>query len=692
MKLLIVESPTKAKTIESYLKNDFKVLSTRGTLRDLAKRGVGAFGVDLKNDFNPIYVVEPEKETILKELKRAAKHASDILIATDPDREGEAIAWHIADLLSLPTDKENRVVFHEITKQQIIKQLDNPRKIDLNLVHSQETRRIIDRIIGFRLSVLAKSKIGGKSAGRVQTVALKLICDLEDLINNFVPTKYYEIILYAPKNDNFSPKDQTSYLFSGTYQNVKAIDIDEQLRNKIISEATNPFTVTDIKTRVVETKSKPPFITSTIQQEAFNHFGYPAKKTMSVLQSLFEGVMINGEQVGLITYMRTDSKRLSPEFLAQAKDYVTTNFGSEYVTDYTLQSSKVKIQDAHEAIRPTSLAFDPKTIKAYLDTPSFNLYRLIYERSIQTVIKPSLTEVTDVIISSNGHHFVVTGKKNIFQGCLVYSPVKDTVIPSFTPGEVFSNLKLIDTFKETKPPARYTEASLIKKLEELGIGRPSTYATTMQSIKNRDYATISDKHFLPTALGIKTVAKLNEFFNDIINVKYTSTLEHSLDEISLANINYKTYLHEFYDNFNSLYEIARVKMDNSKVTQTNKICPECGAKLVRRLGRYGEFVSCGAYPKCKYIEQDEPEEVKLCPKCGSNLVTRIGRYGKFTACSNYPDCDYNVNNNILDKVCPECGKPLIKRRGRFGEFIACTGYPSCKYIERARRKSKETEE
>ncbi len=603
MKLVIVESPTKAKTIENYLGQDYKVVSTKGAMRDLAYTGKGGFGVDVENDFKPNYKLIDGKDTILKELKKF-KDKSSIILATDPDREGEAIAWHIAMLLDLDLNLNNRVAFQEITKDKILNEINNLRQIDTNLVKSQEVRRILDRIIGFSLSNIVQSKVGGRSAGRVQSVALKLVVDLEREIQAFIPEEYFEIKAYKPNLDNKIDIENNIYLFSADYINIKPIDIKEDIANKILNEAKNPFKVVSVNERISESRPKIPFITSSIQQESFNKFGYSTKKTMLILQNLFEGKEINGELTGLITYIRTDSTRLSDDFCHMAEDLIVKDFGKDYLAGYKNKvKNNKKIQDAHEAIRPAFLKFVPDMIKKYLEKDEYNIYKLIYERTLSAFMKPSKTKVIDYIFESNTHQFKAVSKKNIFKGNQIFDKITDTLIPSYNIGDVIDDFKIVKTLKETKPKARYTEASLIKKIEEEGIGRPSTYATIISTLKSRNYVEIENKYMIPTNLGILANDKLLEYFDNIINVGYTSKMETTLDEIADGNTDYLKLLKSFYDDFSKLVLKAKENMEKAKPIQVGKTCPECGGDLIYKRSKFGQFIGCSNYPNCNYIEK-----------------------------------------------------------------------------------------
>lgn len=603
MKLVIVESPTKAKTIENYLGKDYKVVSTKGALRDLAYTGKGGFGVDINNNFKPNYKLIDGKETILKDLKKF-KDKSSIILATDPDREGEAIAWHIAELLGLDINLKNRVAFQEITKDKILSEINNLRQIDINLVRSQEVRRILDRIIGFSLSNIVQTKVGGRSAGRVQSVALKLVVELEKEILAFVPEKYFDIKLYKPIDNKPIDIENNIYLFSADYINIKPIDIKEDIANKILKEAKNPFKVVAINERIANSKAKIPYITSSIQQESFNKYGYSTKKTMLILQNLFEGKEIFGELTGLITYIRTDSTRLSDDFCSIAEDKILKDFGSDYLEKYKNKIKKgKKIQDAHEAIRPASLKYDPESIKKYLEKDEYNIYKLIYERTLSVFMKPSKTKIIDYIFESNTHQFKATSKKNIFKGNQIFEKISDAVIPDYKIGDMIDDFEIVKTLKQTKPKSRYTEASLIKKIEEEGIGRPSTYATIISTLKSRNYVEVENKYMIPTKLGILANDKLLEYFANIINISYTSKMETKLDEIAEGDIDYIKLLTDFYNGFSKLVLNAKENMEKASPIEVGRNCPNCGEKLIYKRSKFGQFIGCSNYPNCNYIEK-----------------------------------------------------------------------------------------
>ena len=684
--LVIVESPSKSKTIEKYLGEDYIVTSSKGHIRDLATTGKGGLGVDVENGFKPNYVISKDKKDVVKELKKFVKDADYVYLATDPDREGEAISWHLADVLGIDMDLMNRVVFHEVTKKAVIGALEHPRKIDQNLVKSQETRRVLDRIIGFKLSKLLQKKIKSKSAGRVQSVALRLICEREKEIEAFIPEEYWKVKAKFNK-DSIDFEAELA-----KYKNKKIELHNQEETEKVYASLDKMFTVSDLKKTKKKRSSKAPFITSTLQQEASSKLNFKAKKTMQIAQKLYEGIDIGEETVGLITYMRTDSIRLSDDFIQESRQYIEEKYGKKYVGSVKVSKKKDNVQDAHEGIRPTSIKRTPESMKPYLKADEYKLYAFIYTRAMASLMAPAQFNATTISLDNNGYEFKASGSTIDFDGYLrVYSPYEkqsDELLPEVTVSEQLPSLDVQKTQHFTKPPARYSEAKLIKELEELGIGRPSTYASIIDTIVTRRYVETIDKAFKPTESGILTNDKLVQFFDNIINVEYTAKMEQELDEIAEGEDNYVHALTTFEEKFEPLLEKAYEDMEQIQPEKTGEKCPECGGDLVIRKGRYGDFVACSNYPKCKYVKK-EPQEVQetgeVCPKCGSPMVYKMGRYGRFEACSNYPECKYIKNSKkaepvMTDEVCPNCGSPIVIKRGRFGEFKACSNYPKCKTI------------
>ena len=662
-KLVIVESPSKSHTIEKYLGSDFKVVSSKGHIRDLATKGKYGLGIDVDGDFTPDYVEIKGKKKLIDELKKDVKASDFVYLATDPDREGEAISWHLYDVLKLKDSNYKRIVFNEITKNAILESFNHARLIDKDLVNSQETRRMLDRIIGFRLSKLMQAKTDGSSAGRVQSVALKLVVDREREIEAFNPEEYWTITAVFP--------DFEAELFN---YNHKKIEIHDELEaNEILDKLARSFKLESVEEKEKKKESKYPYITSTLQQDASNKFGMSSKKTMMIAQKLYEGVELEDETVGLITYMRTDSVRFSDEFIKSTYKFIETKYGHEYVGHVKVAKKNDNVQDAHEAIRPTSINRTPESVRPYLSNDEFKIYRLIYYRALASLMKEAKVLATTIILDNNNYQFKATGQVIVFDGYLkVYSEYEDSedkALPSFE-GNKSSVLVSTDITKEqhfTKPPARYTEARLIKEMEELGIGRPSTYATIMETLKTRGYTKMEDKKFVPTEVGIEITDKLQEFFSHIINVEYTANMEENLDEIAEGKMDYKKTLRDFYNDFEPSVKEAFSEMEKKAPEQTGEDCPECGSPLVIRKGKYGEFVACSNYPTCKYIKQEKKEIVEICkcPHCGGMIIEKKSHRGKvFYGCNNYPKCKTAYWDKPTGETCPECGGAVLEKNGK----------------------------
>ena len=666
--LVIVESPSKSKTIEKYLGKDYKVTSSKGHICDLATTGKEGLGVDVENNFEPTYKINKDKKTVVKELKQMVEDADFVYLATDPDREGEAIAWHLANQLELDLNENNRIVFNEITKGAVNKALEEPRTVDMALVKSQETRRILDRIIGFKLSKLMQKKIGSKSAGRVQSIALRMICDKEKEIAAFIPDEYWTIraILEQGLETNLVK-----------YKDKKLEIKSEQEAQDIYNALSKEYRLVDISEKQKKRSANLPFITSTLQQEASNKLNFSAKRTMMVAQTLYEGVEIDGGAQGLITYMRTDSTRLSKDFVDAANAKIESEYGKQYLGNYRVKNDE-NSQDAHEAIRPTSLENEPDKIKQYLTNDQYKVYKMIYARALASLMADAQTMSVTYSFDNNDYLFTISGSKLEFDGFLkvykAYDSSKDVILPKLNKDDV---LKAEDVVKEqhfTEPPARYTEAKLIKALEEEGVGRPSTYAMIIDTIQKRGYVQLKrasetgkTKYFFPTEQGTLTDDKLRDFFSNVINVKYTAQMESKLDDIADNKIDNVEELKKFYAEFQPLVENAYEKMEKVEPEKTGEVCPDCGGDVLIRWGRFGKFKCCSNFPTCKWhegmVKKDPPEPV--------------------------------------GRDCPECGKPLIKRKSRFGNyFIGCSGYPKCRYLEkiageeinRKKKKSEEDEE
>ncbi len=659
--LVIVESPSKSKTIEKYLGQDYKVVSSKGHIRDLATTGKYGLGVDVDNDFKPNYIPIAGKQKTISDLKKLVKDSEMIYLATDPDREGEAISWHLKEALGIKDKEYERVLFHEITKDKVIEAFKEPRKIDYDLVKSQETRRILDRIIGFRLSKLMQSKTGGKSAGRVQSVALKLIVDREREIEAFNSEEYWTITSVF---DEFEAE-----LFNYKGEEIKLSNEEET--DNVINSLGKDFKVLSIEQKEKNKKAKPPFITSTMQQDASNKLGFNAKKTMSLAQKLYEGIDIGSETVGLITYMRTDSIRLSDQYIKEGYKYINDTYGKEYVGYVKTTKKKDNVQDAHEAIRPTSVFRTPEKMKEFLTKDEFKLYELIYYRALASIMADAKVNATTIILRNNDYDFKATGQVLIYDGYLkVYKEFEnseDKILPKLSENEILNALEINKEQHFTQPPARYTEAKLIKEMEELGIGRPSTYATVIDTIKEREYVDLVDKKFVPTKVGIETTDKLQEFFSGIINVEYTANMESDLDKIAEEKEDNIKVLHEFYDSFEPLVKKAFGEMEKNAPEQTGENCPECGNPLVIRKGKYGEFTACSNYPTCKYIKKEEKEinEIVKCPECGGMIVEKKSKRGKvFYGCNNYPKCKVATWDIPTGEKCPKCGKLLVQKNNK----------------------------
>ena len=658
--LVIVESPAKSKTIEKYLGSNYHVVSSKGHIRDLATTGKYGLGIDIEEGFKPNYVPIKGKKKDIAALKKLASSSDKVILATDPDREGEAISWHLYDELGLDEEKSERVVFNEITKDVVIDAINHPRKIDMDLVKSQETRRMLDRIIGFRLSKLMQRKTGGKSAGRVQSVALKLIVDREREILAFVPEEYWTI------EADFKTFKASLEKYLGKKVEIK----NEVEADEILNKLSLSFKIDSVEEKEKLKKPKDPFRTSTLQQMAANRLNFSSSKTMQIAQKLYEGMNIGSETVGLITYMRTDSTRLSDVFVNDTKNYIKGKYGAEYVGSVKASKEPKGAQDAHEAIRPTSIMRTPESIKEYLSNDEYKLYRLIYIRSLAYLMSSAKTLATTVNLENNGYMFKATGSVLKFDGYLkVYSEYEDNedvILPDFK--NYNSDVVIADKIEKfqhfTKPAPRYTEASLIKEMESLGIGRPSTYATIMKTILDRGYVKLEDKKFFPTDIGFETTDKLQEFFSNIVNVEYTANMETELDEIADHKINNVEVLQKFYDEFSPLVDKAFKEMEKKEPVKTGEVCPECGSDLVVRKGKYGEFVACSNYPTCKYVKKEvkEVKSVAKCPKCGHDIIERKTKKGKaFYGCSNFPKCKYATWYEPTGENCPNCQNLLVTK-------------------------------
>lgn len=702
--LVIVESPSKSKTIEKYLGDDFQVVSSKGHIRDLATTGKGGLGIDIENNFTPTYKISSDKRAVVKELKALAKKSDHVYLASDPDREGEAIAWHLAQVLELDMENDNRIIFNEITKKAVLEAFQHPRTIDQDLVKSQEARRMLDRIIGFKLSKLLQSKIKSKSAGRVQSVALRLIVERENEIRRFKSEEYWTLHANVKKDNK---------AFSAQLIKIdgKKAKLKTQEETDAIIARLNEFHVASIEKKVRKKEAKMPFITSTLQQEASTKLGYGAKKTMQIAQKLYEGIALGGHTEGLISYMRTDSTRLSQVFVNDAFAYIESEFGKEY-KGKARQKNDEHAQDAHEAIRPTNIHNTPEKVKQYLTNEQYRLYKLIYARAVASLMAASKSNVVNAIIRSDNCDFSANGSILAFDGYLKmygdYESTKDEMLPELIENELLKQVELEGKQHFTEPPLRYSEARLIKELEEKGIGRPSTYAIIIDTLQARGYVSLErqsegskTKVFVPSEQGELTDEKLQEFFSSIINVTYTADMEEHLDEIAAGDRNNIEEVRTFYEKFEPLLDEAYEKMEKKELERTGEACPDCGAELVYRNGRFGRFISCINFPSCRFTKSEEEEanaSDEVCPKCGGKMVSKKGRYGAFLACSNYPDCKYIKSTKQKEEpkptgeLCPDCGHELVERKSRFGTtFVGCSNYPKCRYIKKTPKAAKADE-
>jgi len=692
--LIIVESPAKARTIKNFLGKDYEVIASKGHIRDLPKN---SFGIKIEdNKFIPQYRVSSDHKDVVKILKEKAKKAKNIYIATDEDREGEAIGYHIAKIIGKDPSKLPRIVFHEITKTAIKNALKNPRVIDLNRVNAQQARRLLDRIVGYKLSPLLNKKIlKGLSAGRVQSAALKLVVDREREIKEFKPKEYWSI------EGIFKNVEGNLIKYNG--KKLEKFDIkNEEEATKIVNELKDlEYIVKELETKTSTVKSPAPFMTSTLQQVASSELGFSPRKTMQIAQKLYEGVKTPVGEMGVITYMRTDSLNIADEARKMAIKFIKENISPEYAEEKVYTTKNKSAQEAHEAIRPVDVRLTPNDLKNYLKPDELKLYTLIFNRFLASQMKDAKFETQNIYISNQKGEFKISGRKLIFDGFYkVYGkPSANTLLPEFKKNEKLKPQKIKKTQHFTKPPERYTEASLIKKLESLGIGRPSTYAPTITLLQNRKYVEIKDKKLYPTEIAFDVIKILEEHFPDIVDANFTANMEEMLDDIANAKKDWQEVLREFYNPFMELIEKGYKEIPSQKISKPiDETCPLCGEVLVIRKGRFGEFIGCSAYPKCKYTRPLEKEEKKVdikCEKCGANMVIKRGKNGEFLACSNYPTCKNTkpLNEEILEDVkCPECGGDIVKRHSKKGEFYGCKNYPNCNFISKYRPVNKKCPE
>jgi DNA topoisomerase-1 len=685
-KLVIVESPAKAKTIQKYLGSGYNVIASMGHVRDLPEKRLS---VDVKHDFKPKYEIIKGKEKLVKELKEKAEKSESVLLATDPDREGEAISWHLAYILGLNTEDKNRVTFNEITKSGVQAGMEHPRSIDLNLVNAQQARRILDRLVGYKLSPFLSQKIRhGLSAGRVQSVAVRIIVDREEKIHAFVPEEYWTI------DAKFFPKGSRKVFSASLYgdENGKIKISNKEEADRILADLEGAeYTVSNVKKGTRRRSPVPPFSTSTMQQEASRKLGFQARRTMRAAQELYEGVEIEGlGATGLITYMRTDSLRISEEAIQAAAEYIRGRWGEKYLPEAPRHyKSRANAQDGHEAIRPTNPTLSPDKIKDSLSSDQYKLYRLVWERFLASQMANCVQKTVQADIQAKNYLFKASGYTVAFDGFTVLyqeSKEQEEKAGGSLP-ELVKDLPL--RLKEikgdqhfTQPPARYTEASLIKTLEENGIGRPSTYAATISTITGRGYVVRDGKALKPTELG-ETVTKLmKERFPKIVNVKFTAQVENDLDDVMKGKTDWIQELHDFYGDFDKTLKEAKEAMKGVKIQLkedvTDVICEKCGRHMVIKTGRYGKFLACPGYPECKNVKKYVEETGAICPKCGGKVIIKHTKKGRiFYGCSNYPKCDFMSWDEPSKELCPQCGKTLLKKKGKHPKYYCVT--PGCGY-------------
>ena len=678
--LVIVESPSKAKTIGKYLGSSYKVVASVGHVRDLPK---SKLGINIEKDFEPEYIAIRGKGDLIKELKKEAKAAGKIYLATDPDREGEAISWHLAFLLGIDATQPCRIVFNEITKDAIKNAVNNPRPIDLKLVDAQQARRVLDRLVGYQISPLLWRKIRrGLSAGRVQSAALKIICDRENLIRNFVPREYWNINAVFKKGKSFIAKL--------TEQDGKKLTVENsQQASDIVKELeAGKYTVSQIVRKERARKPFAPFTTSSLQQDAANKIGFTTKRTMMVAQQLYEGVEIKGQgTVGLVTYIRTDSVRISQEAKAAAHKYIETNFGKQYAANNIYTNKKKDIQDAHEAIRPSRIELDPEAIKDSLTKEQYSLYKLIWSRFLASQMAAAVFDSMQVNIENGRYGLKASGSKLIFDGYQkVYSPNldedKDKLLPELSEGEELEAKEVTSEQKFTEPPSRFTEASLVKDLEDKNIGRPSTYAPIIATLLERKYINREKKTLVPTDLGFLVTDLMEQYFKEIVDAGFTAEMEDKLDDIEAKELNWKQVVRDFYGPFKEELEVADKAIEKVKLEDrlSGDICELCGKPMAIKTGRFGEFLACTGYPDCKNTKAIVKTINVKCPDCGGDIVAKRGRSGKvFYGCSNYPECNRAFWYKPVDRKCPQCGELLLEKHTKNTKYVCSND--KCGYKE-----------
>ncbi|GAA6810596.1 type I DNA topoisomerase [Helicobacter pylori] len=689
--LIIVESPAKAKTIKNFLDKNYEVIASKGHVRDLSKFALG-IKID-ETGFIPNYVVDKDHKELVKQIIELSKKASTTYIATDEDREGEAIGYHVACLIGGELESYPRIVFHEITQNAILNALKTPRQIDMSKVNAQQARRFLDRIVGFKLSSLISSKITkGLSAGRVQSAALKLVIDKEREIKAFKPLTYFTL-------DAYFESHLEAQLISYKGNKLKAQELidgkkAQEIKNELEKES---YTISSIIKKSKKSPTPPPFMTSTLQQSASSLLGFSPTKTMSIAQKLYEGVATPQGVMGVITYMRTDSLNIAKEALEEARNKILKDYGKDYLPPKAkVYSSKNKnAQEAHEAIRPTSIVLEPNALKDYLKPEELKLYTLIYKRFLASQMQDALFESQSVVVACEKGEFKASGRKLLFDGYykILGNDDKDKLLPNLKENDPIKLEKLESNAHVTEPPARYSEASLIKVLESLGIGRPSTYAPTISLLQNRDYIKVEKKQISALESAFKVMEILEKHFEEIVDSKFSASLEEELDNIAQNKADYQQVLKDFYYPFMDKIEAGKKNIISQKVHEkTGQSCPKCGGELVKKNSRYGEFIACNNYPKCKYVKQTENAndgtKQELCEKCGGEMVQKFSRNGVFLACNNYPECKNtkslkntpNANEIIEGVKCPECGGDIALKRSKKGSFYGCNNYPKCRFL------------
>ncbi|GAA8141730.1 type I DNA topoisomerase [Helicobacter pylori] len=689
--LIIVESPAKAKTIKNFLDKNYEVIASKGHVRDLSKFALG-IKID-ETGFTPNYVVDKDHKELVKQIIELSKKASTTYIATDEDREGEAIGYHVACLIGGKLESYPRIVFHEITQNAILNALKTPRQIDMSKVNAQQARRFLDRIVGFKLSSLIASKITkGLSAGRVQSAALKLVIDREREIKAFKPLTYFTL-------DAYFESHLEAQLISYKGNKLKAQELidkkkAQEIKNELEKES---YIISSIIKKSKKSPTPPPFMTSTLQQSASSLLGFSPTKTMSIAQKLYEGVATPQGVMGVITYMRTDSLNVAKEALEEARNKILKDYGKDYLPPKAkVYSSKNKnAQEAHEAIRPTSIVLEPNALKDYLKPEELKLYTLIYKRFLASQMQDALFESQSVVVACEKGEFKTSGRKLLFDGYykILGNDDKDKLLPNLKENDPIKLEKLESNAHVTEPPARYSEASLIKVLESLGIGRPSTYAPTISLLQNRDYIKVEKKQISALESAFKVIEILEKHFEEIVDSKFSASLEEELDNIAQNKADYQQVLKDFYYPFMDKIEAGKKNIISQKVHEkTGQSCPKCGGELVKKNSRYGEFIACNNYPKCKYVKQTENAndgaKQELCEKCGGEMVQKFSRNGAFLACNNYPECKNTKSlkntpnaNEIIESVkCPECGGDIALKRSKKGSFYGCNNYPKCNFL------------